>query len=114
MASLLARDDSYALLAEEDGEAVGFAWVTVRPNPSYAGPVALLDELYVRPGRRGRRIGHGLLEEACRIARDRGAEHFEIGVDEGDTDARRFYEAHDFSETEPGDPERQLYYFRAP
>jgi hypothetical protein len=33
-------------------------------------------------------------------------------VDEGDVDARRFYEAHGFSNTEPGEDERLLYYFR--
>ncbi|MFI6159048.1 GNAT family N-acetyltransferase [Micromonospora haikouensis] len=35
--------------------------------------MATLDELYVRPGSRGQRHGHALLEAACRLARERGA-----------------------------------------
>ena len=108
--ALLPRDDVVVLLAGEP--AVAVALITFRPGVWYEGPVALLEELYVRPHLRGRGIGHAVLEQACAIARARGSENFEINVDEGDTDARRFYEAHGFSNTEPGETERLLYYFR--
>ncbi len=107
---MLARDDGVALLAGEP--AVAVALLTFRPGVWDPGPVALLEELYVRPDLRGRGIGHTVLERAMAIARDRGSETFEINVDEGDTGARRFYEAHGFSNTEPGETERLLYYFR--
>jgi GNAT superfamily N-acetyltransferase len=107
---MLARDDVVALLAGEP--AVAVALLTFRPGVWDPGPVALLEELYVRPDLRGRGIGHTVLERAMAIARDRGSETFEINVDEGDTGARRFYEAHGFSNTEPGETERLLYYFR--
>ena len=71
--------------------------LSFRVNVWYDGPVALLDELYVRPDMRGHRFGHALLETACRLARERGAETLEINVDGEDTDARRFYEAHGFA-----------------
>jgi GNAT superfamily N-acetyltransferase len=92
--------------------AVGVAVVSLRPNVWSAGPVALLDELYVRPDLRSRRIGHGLLEAACTVARDAGSEVLEINVDGDDTDARRFYEAHGFTHTEPGMTEPSYYYYR--
>jgi GNAT superfamily N-acetyltransferase len=107
---MLARDDVVALLAGEP--AVAVALLTFRPGVWDPGPVALLEELYVRPALRGRGIGHTVLERAMAIARDRGSETFEINVDEGDTGARRFYQAHGFSNTEPGETERLLYYFR--
>ena len=76
------------------------------------GPVATLDELYVRPDMRGQRFGHAMLEAACHLARERGAETLEINVDGEDTDARRFYEAHGFSNTEPGASEPMYFYYR--
>jgi GNAT superfamily N-acetyltransferase len=107
---MLARDDVVAVLAGEPAVAVGL--LTFRPSVWDAGPVALLEELYVRPRLRGRKIGHTMLEHAMALARLRGSETFEINVDEGDVDARRFYEAHGFANTEPGESERLLYYHR--
>jgi GNAT superfamily N-acetyltransferase len=107
---LLAGEHLAALLAGDP--AVGLAVLSFRPNPWYDGPVATLDELYVRPELRGQRIGHALLEQACDLARERGAETLEINVDGEDLDARRFYEAHGFTHTEPGAPEPMFYYYR--
>ncbi|OJF10207.1 GNAT family N-acetyltransferase [Couchioplanes caeruleus] len=92
--------------------AAGVAVLSLRPHVWSDGPVVLLDELYVRPELRGRRYGHALLEAACRLARDRGAETIEINVDGEDRDARRFYEAHGFTHTEPGADEPMYFYYR--
>jgi GNAT superfamily N-acetyltransferase len=108
---LLVRADVAVLLAGEPSVAV--ALLTFRPGVWDDGPVALLEELYVQPQRRCRGIGGAVLERAMAIARERGSATLEINVDEGDTDARRFYEAHGFSNTEPGETERLLYYFRS-
>jgi GNAT superfamily N-acetyltransferase len=107
---LLAGGDVVALLAGEPPSAV--ALMTFRPNVWYDRPVALLDELYVRRDLRGRGIGGALLTTACELARARGAGLLEINVDEGDVDARRFYERHGFACGEPGGGERELYYSR--
>jgi GNAT superfamily N-acetyltransferase len=107
---LLGRDDVVILLA--DDPAVGVALLTFRPTVWDSGPVALLEELYVRPDVRRRGIGHALLECAVALARERGSQTFEMNVDEGDTDARRFYEAHGFSDLQPETNERALYYSR--
>jgi GNAT superfamily N-acetyltransferase len=111
LGAMLAGDCAVALLAGEP--AVAVALLTFRPSVWDAGPVALLEELYVRPDLRGRRIGQAVLERALAVARERGSETFEINVDEDDAGARRFYEAHGFANTEPGSTERLLYYWRA-
>ncbi|WP_247045408.1 GNAT family N-acetyltransferase [Arthrobacter rhizosphaerae] len=107
---LLAGDDLVALVVGEP--ATGLAVLSFRPNVWYEGPVAILDELYVRPDQRGQRLGSALLTAACDLVRRRGGELMEINVDGEDTDARRFYEARGFRNTEPNRTDPLLYYFR--
>ena len=108
--AMLARDDVVLLLAGDPP--VAFALMTLRPVVWDAGPVTFLDELYVRPDLRGQGIGGALLERALDMARARGTETFEINVDEGDTNTRRFYAAHGFTDIEPETGERAFYYHR--
>jgi GNAT superfamily N-acetyltransferase len=107
---LLEADELTALLCGDP--AAGVALLSWRSNVWYDGPVPTLDELYVRPELRNRRYGHAMLEAACELARTRGAETLEINVDGEDHDARRFYEAHGFTNTEPGAAEPMFYYHR--
>ena len=107
---LLSSDNVVALLAGDP--AVGLALLTLRPNVWHAGPVALLDELYVVPVERGDGIGTGLLKAAEEACRQRGADLLEINVDGEDTDARRFYERRGYANHDPGQTEPQLYYHR--
>jgi GNAT superfamily N-acetyltransferase len=88
------------------------ALVSLRPNVWYSGPVGLLDELYVAPDFRNRGAGTVLLHFVESEVRRRGAAALEINVDGEDTDARRFYERHGYVNTEPGQSEPMLYYFR--
>jgi GNAT superfamily N-acetyltransferase len=111
LCGMLARDDVAVLLAGDPP--VGVALLTFRPTVWDSGPITLLEELYVRPEFRRRRIGHRLLERAVAMAEARGSQTFEINVDEGDTDARRFYAAHGFSEIQPETNERAFYYYRS-
>src|SRR5262245_54908414 len=103
---------TFAVIAGRPGAAVAVALVTLRPNVWYAGPVALLDEMYVVPERRGLGIGSAVLQYVIAESRRRAVELIEINVDEGDVDAQRFYERHGFSGTEPATSERAFYYFR--
>ncbi len=98
----------YALLAGDPP--VGFALVTLRPNIWYDGPVALLDELYVRPDLRRQGLGTALLEATETHAKELGARLLEINVDGEDVDARRLYERHGFTCKSPGESEPDLYY----
>ena len=110
LTQLLAGDDVVVLLTGEP--ASGVAVLSFRPNVWYRGPVAILDELYVRPELRGHRLGSALLDEALDLVRGRGGELLEINVDGEDTDARRFYETHGFISTEAGRADPMLYYYR--
>ena len=110
LTQLLAGDDVVVLLIGDP--AIGVAVLSFRPNVWYRGPVAILDELYVRPELRGRRLGSALLDAALVLVRDRGGALVEINVDGEDTDARRFYEAHGFTNTEPNQSDPMLYYYR--
>lgn len=92
--------------------AVAVAVVTVRPNVWYDGRVAVLDELYVVPERRGEGIGSAIIEflhDQARVAR---IDAIEINVDEADVDAQRFYDRHGYSSIEPDTGERAYYYFQ--
>lgn len=113
LATLLAGDDTFALLAGSPGEsAVAVALVTLRTNVWYDGRVALLDELYVRPDLRSQGIGGALIELLLEVVTERGVDLVEINVDEGDTDAQRFYRRHGFGDTEPDGDERAFSFWR--
>ena len=53
-ARLLQLDEIVAVLAEDDGAAVGFALLSLRPAIWFDGPVSQLEELYVVPALRSR------------------------------------------------------------
>lgn len=108
---LIARGDTDAFLVEEPP--VGIALVTYRSNVWSDGPVALLDELYVRPGLRGRGLGSALIAAVVDAATARGTALVEVNVDEGDVDALRFYARHGFALDQPDTGERAFYMSRA-
>jgi ribosomal protein S18 acetylase RimI-like enzyme len=64
------------------------------------------------PRYRSRGIGSAVLGQVETEVRRRGAELLEINVDGEDIDARRFYERHGYTNTEPGQDEPMLYYYR--
>ncbi|WP_322410013.1 GNAT family N-acetyltransferase [Microbacterium invictum] len=110
---LLRRDDVLVVLAETAaGDVVAFAFLTLRPTPYYRGPLAQLEELYVRPALRDAGIGTRVLTAAIDEVRGRGAGEMHINVDEIDHDTRRFYERHGFVNIEPGEDYRMLCYLR--
>jgi GNAT superfamily N-acetyltransferase len=109
-ARILELPQIVAVLAEDDGEAVGFALVSLRPAIWFDGPVAQLEELYVVPTLRSGGIGTQVLDLCRRIAQDLGAPEMHINVDEVDVDTRRFYERHGFVNIEAGVDYRMLCY----
>lgn len=111
---LLGRDEVLVLLADlgRPADPIGFALLTLRPTPYHDGPLAQLEELYVRPQLRDRGIGTALLTTALDTVRARRAGEMHINVDEVDVDTRRFYERHGFVNIEPGADYRMLCYLR--
>lgn len=106
LTSLLGGSATFAVLAGRP--AVAIALVTLRANVWFDGPVAVLDELYVRPELRGRGIGSTVMGTVESEWRARGVRYVEINVDEGDVGAQRFYERHGFSAVDPDTGERAL------
>jgi ribosomal protein S18 acetylase RimI-like enzyme len=106
--SLLAEPSTIAYLAGEP--AAGIALVTLRSNVWYDGPVALLDELYVAPDRRGHGLGAAMIRLLIADAKEEGVSAIEINVDAEDVDAQRFYERQGFNGVNPDTGERAFYY----
>ncbi|WP_228379255.1 GNAT family N-acetyltransferase [Demequina rhizosphaerae] len=107
---MLGTPDTVAFLAGE--HSVGLALVTYRPNVWHDGPVALIDELYVRPDYRDHGLGTELVDAVVADAAERGCRLVEVNVDEGDGDALRFYARHRFALLQPDTGERALYLAR--
>lgn len=107
---LLGTESTFAYLAGDP--AVAVALLTRRPNVWYAGPVDLLDELYVAPAHRDRGIGGAIIARLLEDARRDGVALVEINVDEADVDTQRFYARHGFAGRGDGDDERAVYFWR--
>lgn len=85
-------DREAGLVAELDGGIAGFAYLIADADPARG---TLLDNLHVRPERRGGGLGRQLLAAAVGLAHSRGwPEGLHLWVFEANADARRFYERH--------------------
>ncbi|MGA7436462.1 MAG: GNAT family N-acetyltransferase [Solirubrobacterales bacterium] len=92
-------------------EVDGFAQISFRPSVWSDGPVAYLEELYVKPDRRRQGTGQALMEAILDEARRRGAERIELGTGEDDFGARALYEKFGFrNEFEGENNARALFY----
>lgn len=83
----------FATVAEEDGAVVGMA-IHFRNFSTWTGRVGIyLEDLYVRPGYRGRGVGRALLAHLARTAHDRGYGRVDWSVLDWNQSAIRFYES---------------------
>lgn len=108
---LIASGEATVLLAGEGPD--GIAVLRLRPALSARGLEAYLQELYVRPPRRRRGLGRGLLEAAMEAAREAGAVGIDLNTGETDSEARALYESAGFTNRE-GSPDgpAMLFYER--
>jgi ribosomal protein S18 acetylase RimI-like enzyme len=101
LAQLIEQNQVIVLVARtEDEEPVGVAAMRVQPSLWSDGHEAYLAELYVVPDRRGQGYGRGLITEAIRVARERGADYAFLITSEDDQLAQRLYAAAGFRRTE--------------
>ena len=87
-----ARPYAEAVLAEEDGQAIGFALFYHNFSTFLARPGMYLEDLFLLPDHRGRGVGRALLAHLARIAVERGCGRLEWAVLNWNQEAVRFYE----------------------
>ena len=81
--------DGVALVAEEDGRAVGFIFCVLGDR---GRKTAHITDFYVRPEARGRGVGRALLRALIDPARETGLDHVSLEVLLRNAEARRLYE----------------------
>jgi GNAT superfamily N-acetyltransferase len=82
-----------ALLAEEEGAAVGFALFFHTFSTFLGRPGLYLEDLFVQPEHRRKGLGRALLAELARVALARGCGRMEWAVLDWNHDAIAFYES---------------------
>ena len=86
-------DRSVVLIADVDGDLVGFCTVYLDILSVRFGQRSWVEDLAVHSDRRSQGIGHHLLTAAENWARERGATHLELDSGNDRTRAHRFYES---------------------
>jgi len=81
------------LIAERDGEAIGFALFFPNFSTFEGKPGLYLEDLYVRPEARGLGAGKALLARVARLALNRGCARVEWAVLDWNAPAISFYRA---------------------
>jgi ribosomal protein S18 acetylase RimI-like enzyme len=81
--------DGVALVAEQDGRALGFIFCVLGDR---GRKTAHVTDIYVRPAARGQGIGRALLAEVVEPARAAGLDHVSLEVMLRNTEARHLYE----------------------
>jgi ribosomal protein S18 acetylase RimI-like enzyme len=93
--------EAVVLVAESDGEVVGYAYATIE-GPDYnalRGPAGVLHDLVVDPDHRGAGIGRRLLDEALLALAARGAPRVVLSAAEGNAAAQRLFTGAGFRRT---------------
>lgn len=81
-----------AVLAVEDGEAIGFALYFFNFSTWTGRSGLYLEDFYVRPSARGRGVGTRLFRRLAEIARERGCGRMELSVLTWNLEPMRLYE----------------------
>ena len=85
------KPSAEVLIAREGGEAVGFAVFFHNFSTWLGQPGLYLEDLFVKPEKRGQGFGRALLQHLARIAHDRGCGRMEWAVLDWNDPAIQFY-----------------------
>jgi GNAT superfamily N-acetyltransferase len=92
-AALLAADARTEVLAVTEGtDIIAFAIVFDLPEAVFARRCGALDDLFVRPDRRGRGIARAMIDTLVALGRERGWSHLRWIVPEADRGAIALYQ----------------------
>jgi GNAT superfamily N-acetyltransferase len=91
--SRYASPHSQVVVADHDGAVLGFIALHALPRFEQSDRVVRIMALVVEAGERERGVGHLLMEEAERIARELGAAFVEVTAGHHRPDARHLYES---------------------
>lgn len=94
---LEAPDSGDILVLADDDRPVGMVSLLYLTSTALGSRVALLEDMVVRPGQRGRGCGSLLLKAAIDCARQRGCRRITLLTDGHNLDAQRFYMQHGFA-----------------
>ena len=86
------RPAAEAVVAEVQGQVVGFALFFTNFSTFLGRPGLYLEDLYVQPAHRGRGLGKALLQHLGALAVERGCGRFEWSVLDWNENAIAFYE----------------------
>lgn len=78
-------------MIDVDGRSVGYVVLTWGFSVEYWGRVGLVDELYVMPDHRDRRLGTAAMELAERSCRERGIRALQLEVSRTNVRAQKLY-----------------------
>lgn len=81
-----------ALIAEVEGAFAGLSVFFPSFSTWWGRPGVYVQDLYVDPAHRGKKIGESLLRAVARLTRDEGAVYMRLSVDARNQTARAFYD----------------------
>jgi GNAT superfamily N-acetyltransferase len=90
------RACGFLLVAQDDGQVIGVAYVATIRSAEHCGLVAWLEELYVAPDHRGRGIGTALMTAVLERAREAGIVAVDLEIDAGHARAASLYQRFGF------------------
>ena len=88
----LDREDMYCLIREEEGKVTAMLNLRFEEQLHHCEKIAEIMEFVVDAGCRDKGVGKEVLEEACRVALERGCSQIEVACNQLRTDTHRFYE----------------------
>lgn len=100
---ILERFPAYFLVAESDGQLVGYIHASVQRAKSIEvipdqEPYVEIEDIYVRPDFRNQELGGELLEQVFEVARTANIQRFVVGTKSKEMDnILRFYRSHGFT-----------------